>query len=201
MNNKRNIAGLFSIICFFGFMLSCTSCAYVPEKVQVAYEPIMHSNPVATAIGTNVVVNVIDNRRNGKRVSSKKGDYGIELAGIKLEGELADEVANAVITELESLGCTIATGGMEIEVEIQKFYNEFKQGFFRARGIAELILAVSVKKSDGNIVYSKTIMGFGENDKMWVQSGKNAKAALDTAFNDAIHRLVSDQAFLQSLKK
>ena len=187
---------LFSIAC-----LGLAGCSYVSENVQVSYQPMIQSNSKVPIADTNVTVMVVDNRRDGKQVGRKKGDYGIELASIKLKGDLANEVAAAVQTELQNLGCNIKEGNLGVEIEIQKFYNEFKPGFMGGRGIAELILGVSVKKSDGHIVYSKTIIGLGENDSVWAHSGKNAKVALDGAFNDAVHKLISDQAFLQTLRK
>jgi uncharacterized lipoprotein YajG len=195
---KNKITPMKKVI-FLGFVC-LVGCSYVPEKVSVSYEPLTKSTHATLAIEADVDVTVVDNRRDGKKVGHKRGDRGYELASITLKGELAEEIAFALKGELQALGCTIQPGGVAVEIEIQKFYNEFKQGFLGHCGVSELILGVHVKKFDGSIAYSKTITGVGENADVWLHSGKNAKVALDEAFNDAIHKLMNDQAFLQTLK-
>ncbi len=195
-NKSRTFLPFLCLIFLFGL----SGCIYLSEKINVAYQPIVRSEYIA-ALPLNVEIQVVDNRREGNQVSCKKGEHGIELASINLKGSLADEVKAAMRLELQSLGCSVGYGNAIVEIDIQKFYNEFKPGYFKGRGVAELIIGVNLKKKDNEIVFSKTIIGIGENSNVWFQSGKNAKTALEGALCDAIHKLVNDQAFLQALKK
>lgn len=181
-------------------LLGLSGCKYMSEKIEVSYEPLFLT-PVTAATDVKVDVSVVDSRREGTQVSRKKGDHGIELASIKLKSDLAQEVAQAVKTELKSMGFRIAPGNARVEIEIQKFYNEFKQGFFNDRGVAELMMNVHVKKKDDTITYSKTVFGIGEKGGVWAHSGKNTKAALESALRDGIGKLLKDQAFMQALTR
>jgi uncharacterized lipoprotein YajG len=186
-----------------GWMLlgMLTGCGYVPEKVALSYEPMLVSEPPLAAAGKQIGITVADHRRGGKEVSRKKGDHGIERAAIRLKGNLADDVERAVQLELSQLGYVVGTGTVRIEIEIHKFYNDFKQGFFTDRGVSELFLGVHVLHRDGRILFSKNIIGLGEKGGVWVQSGKHAKHALEAALSDAIYKLVKDPSFQQALKQ
>jgi uncharacterized lipoprotein YajG len=184
---------------FLSAILALPGCMYVPERVQVSYQPTQQSHETPPLVWKKIGILVTDNRRDGKQVSCKKGNYGVELASIKLRGNLADAIENAIAAELNQFGYGVGEGDPVIEVEIQRFYNDFKRGFVKSRGVAELFLGVHVKKMDGAIVYSKNIIGLGENGNVWIQSGENAKIALESALTDAIHKLIKDQYFRQAL--
>lgn len=189
---------------FLGFLvllLGLTGCNYIPEKVDVSYEPLIQFTPTIQANAAPLDVIVVDSRREGAQVGCKKGEYGIELASIRLKNNLAEVIQEALRTELKSRGFSISTQGNVIEIDIQKFYNDFKPGYITHRGVAELLLSVHVKKNNGDIVYSKNIIGSGENQRIWLTSGKNAKIALDAALSDAIHKIVNDPSFVQCLLK
>lgn len=189
---------LFSLACSLAVL---TGCSYVPENVDVSYEPLQYTNKIENASKILVDVQVVDNRRDGKTVSRKKGDRNVERASIRLANDLSEEITRAVSSELYNRGFGIQTGDTAVQIEIQKFYNEFKEGFIGSRGLSELILSVNVTKHTGNIHYSKMIIGIGENDSVWIHSGNNAKRALNAALSDAIHKLFNDRAFLQALTR
>lgn len=186
-------------------LLSClTSCSYVPETISVKYQPTKEVLPIATAEKVRLGVQVFDNRRHSTKVGFKKGDGYVEMAAIRLDGSLPDVISKGLETELKNRGFKIDSEENRqamIEVEIQKFFNDFKKGFFTDRGVAEIIFSVHVKKGNGDIVYSKTIMGLGERDGLWMHSGSNCRAALEEALTDAMHKLLDDQAFIQALTK
>lgn len=187
-------------ILFLLSLLFCFSgCSYVPERVEVSYNPLQQAEKIEKAAEVNVSVQVVDNRRDGKTVSRKKGDYNIERASIQLSNDLSQEITWAMSTELLNRGFNLAENGTHIDIEIQKFYNEFKEGFFGSRGLSELILSVIVTKKEGSIFYSKMIIGIGENDSVWIHSGNNARRALNAALTDAIQKLFNDRSFIQSL--
>jgi uncharacterized lipoprotein YajG len=178
-----------------------TGCSYVPESISVNYKPTLESQPVAGAENIHVEVQVVDNRRHGTKVSYKKGDGYVEMAAIRLDGSLSDAISTGVQEELKKLGFKIGPGHASVEIEIQKFFNDFKKGFFTDRGVSELIFGVHVKRPNGDITYSKTIMGIGERDGLWMHSGSNARKSLEEALTDAIHKLLQDPSFIQALTK
>lgn len=186
-------------------VLAClTGCSYVPETISVKYQPTKEVLPIASAEKVSLGVQVFDNRRHSTKVGFKKGDGYVEMAAIRLDGSLPDVITKGLETELKNRGFKI--GSQEnrqamIEVEIQKFFNDFKKGFFTDRGVSEIIFAVHVKKTNGDIIYSKTIMGLGEKDGLWMHSGSNCRAALEEALADAIHKLLDDPSFIQALTK
>lgn len=174
------------------------SCAYIPEQVGLDYMPRAISMDSPCQKQGQVYVYTIDNRRCAE-VGCKKGDGGIELASIHLTDDLADVINQAVTMEIENLGFGIAQGDVVVNIEVNKFYNDFKPRILSWNSVAELFMNVNVVRPDGMIVYSKTIIGMGENNRVWFASGQNAKLALDSALHDAIHKLIQDQAFLQAL--
>ena len=195
-NYTRNLLKTFY---FIVGLLVCSSCSYLPERVELTYTPIKNPESLISAPYVDVSVHVVDCRRSGKTVGRKKGKYGVEHASIGLSSDLIQEITDAMLTELHRRGFNLAYGGVEVQIEIQKFYNEFKEGFFGGRGISELLLSVNVVNKEGMITFAKTIMGIGENNNVWIHSGNNAKKALDSAMNDAIYKLIRDRAFLQAL--
>ncbi|MES2344605.1 MAG: YajG family lipoprotein, partial [Chlamydiota bacterium] len=166
---------------FFLLLIFLAGCSYMPERISLAYVPLQHSLKMDPPSDTRVSVYVVDNRRNGKTVSYKKGDHNVERASIQLSCNLSEEITDAVTLELHNRGFNTEKGSTQIHIEIQKFYNEFKEAFLGSRGVSELILSVTVAKSSDNIYYSKMIIGIGENDSVWIHSGNNAARALNRA--------------------
>lgn len=176
------------------------SCMYIPEKISVEYQSRLQLASIPPLNGSIVSIHVADSRRGGPELGSKKSSTGAEMASIRLQNNLIQEITNALTSELRNAGCTIETGQTLVDIDIQRFCNEFKQGFFTDKGNAEFFMSVSVRKPNGVIVYAKTIMGFGQNPSVWLHSGENARIALNEAFNDALGKLLNDPAFIQSLK-
>lgn len=197
MKSKACILAAISISCFLG---TFSSCCYIPENIEVAYQPSISCLSKSALKDVIVDIRVIDSRRGGKEVGLKKGENGIHLAAIKLSNNLCEEISKVLTTELKQYGCTIGEGHHLVEVDVQKFSNDFQQGFFADKGNAEFFISVTVRKPDGMIAYAKTILGFGENRGIWVHSGENAKISLNNAFNDALSKLLTDPAFIQALR-
>ena len=86
-----------------------------------------------------------------------------------------------------------------VQADIQKFWSDFKLGLFSGSAEAELIMTAMVKRPDGSIAFSKTILGNGREPGVQIMGGKNAKAALDRAFQDCVTKLMTDQEFLTAI--
>ena len=171
------------------------------DNISLDYTPVIENSPVKDAHLVNVDVKVIDNRRGGKDVGRKKDTHGIELGSIRVEGDLSEKISEMVKSSLRAQGFNLSPGNFTLEIELQKFYNEFTHQFFGSRGVAEAVFGVQLKTRDGQIVYSKTIIGLGENDDVYIHSGKNAKIALQDALQDALNKLFHDQHLAQILLK
>lgn len=93
--------------------------------------------------------------------------------------------------------------GSEIlaEVELVKFYNDFKTGFWSGDAVGEVVMGIKVKKADGNITYAKSITGTYTETGVQLASGNNAKTALEGALRDAVAKLTKDDEFIKALLK
>src|SRR5437763_5405171 len=94
---------------------------------------------------------------------------------------------------LRNRGFEVGKGSVSVKAELQKFYNDFKTGFFSGDAVAEVVINVQVQKSDGSVRFVKVVSGEGKEPNIQLSSGTNAKAALERALSDAISKLFNDQ--------
>jgi uncharacterized lipoprotein YajG len=178
--------------------LGMNACALTTEKISLGYAPSSRATQVAGAANAGVAVSVTDSRDVRDRVSSKKNGYGMETAAIVANEDVAATVARAVELELRARGFRVGKGSVAVAVEVNKFYNDFKTGFWAGSAEAELVMNAQVK-SNGSIVFTKLVSGRGSVPSLQIMNGTNAKTALDGALKDAIQRLVDDPAFLNAV--
>lgn len=174
-------------------------CALTTERVNLAYTPQSYAAKVQSAETVNLTVQVSDARIIRDRVSAKKNGYGMEMAAIVADGDVAASLAQAIQTELRARGFGVNGGPILVAVELSKFWNDFKIGFWAGSADAELVMNVQVRKADGTILFSKLVTGNGNVPSLQIMNGSNAKLALDAALNDAVSDLVNDRAFLDAL--
>ncbi len=120
------------------------------------------------------------------KVSYKKNGYGMEMGEIISDNDVIELVSKSIKTELQNRGFMVDGGDVEVNIEMIKFYNDFKSGFFAGDASAEIIMRVQVKQKNGNIPYNKTITGAYTEQNIQLATGSNAKKALDGALKDAI---------------
>lgn len=176
-------------------------CAASKDYISVNYAPQTNVAALPGADHIAVHVDVSDVRSIHDRVGSKKNGYGMEMAEIIATNDVPTLVKTSIQQELSSRGFKIAEGDVTVLVELSKFLNDFKVGMWSGDAIAELTMSVQIKKSDGNIVYSKLVNGEGEKLKIQLASGTNAKIALEAALQNAVVRLFSDPLFTDGLLK
>lgn len=181
-------------------ILSCllTSCALTRDYVDVEYKPYSVPQRVAGAENVEVAVHMNDLRVK-ENVGCKINSYGIEMANIMANNDVAEVFKNAVIWELQQRGFVIAYEGSNLNIELCKFFNDYKPGFFSASANSEAVLNVILRKKDGMIVYSKTILGFGEEETCFLTGGNNASLALERSLYHAVQRLMNDPDFIWAL--
>ena len=64
------------------------------------------------------------------KVSAEKIGYGMDMADIVTKQNLPALMKSAVEQELAKLGFQIGSGTVAVNLEITKFYNDFKMGLF-----------------------------------------------------------------------
>ena len=184
-----------------GFVMASlfSGCALTKDHVSLSYVPQANAPKYVGASAVGVRVAVIDNRAIKDKVSAKKNAYGMEMAAILSNEDVADTLKKAIEAELANRGFRINSGGVAVVAELNKFYNDFKTGFFSGSTAAEVTMNVQIKRADGSIGYAKLISGTGGLEHIQLMLGSNAKVALDAALKDAVAKLCNDRTFITAL--
>jgi uncharacterized lipoprotein len=177
-----------------------SGCALTKDYVVLSYDPQVNIEKIKEADTVKVKVEISDVRTIKDKVSSKKNSYGMEMAPIIAQNDVADTLKKAIEAELKNRGFELADGSVLVLAELNKYYNDFKTGFWSGRAVAEVVMNVQVKKPDNSIFYSKMIAGENSHT-VQLASGTNAKFTLDGALKDAISKLFNDTSFMDSLFK
>jgi uncharacterized lipoprotein YajG len=187
-----------------GGLLAITSldgCAASKDYISLHYTPQPNVTAISGADHASVKVEVSDVRSIHDRVGVKKNGYGMEMASIIATNDVVAVLKNSIRDELSNRGFKLNDGDVTVLIELSKFYNDFKTGMWSGNAIAELTMSAQIKKSDGNIIYSKLVTGEGEKLKIQLASGANAKVALEGALANAVLRLFGDPLFIDGLLK
>ncbi|WP_298645378.1 YajG family lipoprotein [uncultured Tistrella sp.] len=181
-------------------LLMLSACAFTEDSIPVHYTAPANLELVQGASDVTLEVVGQDGRvANRDRISSKKNGYGMETARILAANDVVAEVANAVRTELQSLGFTIGEGGIHVVIETQTFYNDFKTGFWSGDAVAEVAFMLTATKPDGTLVYSRAYRAVGMNKDIMMASAENAAPALEEALREAVRQVVQDKALHAAL--
>ena len=181
-------------------ILSLGACALTVDEVDVNYNTAGGAAVLGGASNVQINVSASDARASNRdRISVKKNGYGMEMAAIVARQDIPTAVSKAIETELSARGFQLGKGPVFVLVDINKFYSDFKMGFFEGEAVAEVMLTTQVRNADGKLVYSKTYSAEGVEEHIQLASGSNAKAAVEKAFAAAIAQMVGDDFFIQSL--
>lgn len=181
-------------------VISASGCALNKDYVDLEYIP--EEGVVSKVDGADLVevsVKLADVRTTKEKISCKKNGYGMEMADIISNNDVVTLVAKAVEDELRNRGFKITEGSVHVEIELNKFYNDFKTGFWSGSAASEVVMNVQVKSPDGNINYAKSITGLHTKEGIQLMSGNNAKMALEEALKSAISTLMNDSSFIAAL--
>jgi len=197
-HSARRIALLAALIC-----PTLGACAFTTDTLAPGYQPQPWARRVNGAEQVAVRVEVRDMRRDRARVSVKKNGYGMEMAPIVSATDVAAFVRANIALELARRGFTVGQTGLVVNVDLRKYFNDFKLGFMSGDATAEVIFDVSAyqmgPEGAGPPIFLGHFEGAGENNGIQICSGENAKVALDAAFMDAMRLMFSDQRFLAAL--
>ena len=190
------------ILMALALALVTSGCALTTDSIDVPYERGTDAAPAVVPGASNAAVRVsaTDGRTTYRdRVSSKKNGFGMEMAAITATNDIPQSVGDAVKAELAARGFNLGPGGADVTVEVLKFYNDFKNGFFAGDAVADVALQVTVLRPDKSIAYAKYYDASGTEPNIQLAVGSNARRALIIAFRNAVNSVVNDGEFLQAV--
>ncbi len=176
------------------------ACALTTAEIDVPYQPTEKPAVIDGASSATVDVVSTDGRTSYRdRVGSKKNRYGMEMAAIVATNNIPKTVGDSVKPELSQRGYNIGPDHAQVSVEVVKFYNDFKTGFFSGDAYSEVAFNVKVMRPDKTLAFSKYFDGNGTAPNIQLANGSNAREALIIAFRNAIHSVVNDPDLLKAL--
>lgn len=179
-----------------------SGCALTVDRIDIPYQGRANITVVEGAEKVNVNVTNEDKRTVFKdRVGTKKNGYGMEMALIVATNDVAKTFSDAISFELENLGFKVAEGGKTVKVELIRFYNDFKMGFFAGDAIADGLINVLVTNKKGDVIFVRSYEGGAIEPNTQLATGKNARAALIKAMTDIIGKVAQDKDLHAALLK
>src|SRR5689334_19678138 len=152
--NKRLVA-----ITLYGVVVALSGCALTTDRIDIGYDQKQGIVQMPGANKVSVAVQVADLRQDKGKVSSKKNGYGMEMAPIVATEDVAVTIRRAIEQELRARGFQLAAGTalVQIAVDLTRFYNDYKTGFFAGDAVADLNMSVTVKSSKGELLYTRQV--------------------------------------------
>jgi uncharacterized lipoprotein YajG len=179
---------------------SLSGCALTTDEVSLDYHSVTHQNEITGARAIRVQVTASDGRApNRDKVSVKKNGYGMEMGSIISTQSLPDLLKAAVQQELAKKGFQIGSGSVLVNVELNKFYNDFKMGFVTADAVSEVTITAQVITLNGRILYARNVTGDANEGGVMLANGSNAKLSLEKALSTCVDHLVNDPNFTQAI--
>jgi uncharacterized lipoprotein YajG len=182
-------------------ILLCSGCALTTAQIDVPYQTTAGATAgIPNAATVSVAVTTTDGRTTYRdRVSSKKNGYGMEMAAIVASNDLPASITDAFRQELSARGFRMGPQGATVQVELVRFYNDFKVGFFSGDAVANVAFNVKVLSPADGIAFTKFYEGNGTEPNVQLAGGDNARAALVKAFAASVNNVVNDPDFIRAL--
>lgn len=181
-------------------LLPIVGCALTSEEIEVRHgsPAALASLPGAAAVGVSVVAQ--DARpSNRDRVSAKKNGYGMEMAPIIARNEVVAETREGVEAALRQRGFAIGGQDARIELEVQRFWNDFKVGFWSGDAVAEISVQLRLLDRAGQIAFTHTYNAEFRNAPVYIFTGENARIALEGALRQLVQRIAEDPTLARAL--
>lgn len=169
-----------------------TGCAWTDETVNLTYAASHAPTHVANAEQHTVLVSADDGAGVSNRVAMKKNGYGMEGGTISSSIDPAQTIRDAVSSELSEKGYKIGPGGVQLDVTLTRFYNDFKVGFFTNDAVADFGATVKIIGADGIIVFTKNFVASGIENNLLLMTPDHAREALDKALAAGVSAIVND---------
>jgi uncharacterized lipoprotein len=190
-------------VAVLGAVTLVSGCALTTDRIDLTYTPQLVAPAVPGANEITVAVQVIDDRQDKTKVSTKKNGYGMEMAPIIANEDVAITIRKAIETELGNRGFKLSASDAIVQVvaDLTRFYNDHKTGFFSGDAVADLTMSVNVKSKDGSVLYNRQIVAQGIEPNTQLATGNNARIALEKALQDGMAKLFADNDFIAALTK
>lgn len=178
-----------------------SGCALTTDRIELQYNQQQGVAQIPGANNVSINVQVIDQRPDKSKVSSKKNGFGMEMAPILAIEDVTVTVRRAIEQELRARGFQIDSDAalVQIAADLTRFYNDHKTGFFAGDAVADLNMSVTVKSKKGDLLYARQVIAQGIEPNTQLMSGENARLALNRALENGMKSLFEDQAFLAAL--
>ena len=176
-----------------------SGCALTTDNIDVPYSPKSNfAVMLAGAEKVTIEVQNEDHRIIKDCVSKKKNAYGMDMAKIIATNDIAQAFADAVAMELENLGFKIGEGGKIVKVDLHRFYNEFKMGFFSIDATADGHIDVSILDKHNRILFKHSYK-CAATDTVQLALGHNARAVLVKVMTAIVVKVATDENFQKAL--
>lgn len=194
--NTRNIA---IVSCLA--LVTLSGCALTTDRIDLQYSQQAGVSQIPGANNVSVSVQVADQRQDKSKVSAKKNGFGMEMAPIVANEDVAVTVRRAIEQELQARGFRLGSEAalVNIAADLTRFYNDHKTGVFAGDAVADLNMSVTVKSKKGGVVYTRQLTAEGIEPNTQLMTGNNARLALNRALENGMKMLFEDQAFLSAL--
>ncbi|MDJ0391148.1 YajG family lipoprotein [Roseomonas sp. E05] len=181
-------------------LLTLANCAFTTDYIDVTYGAARSQPQLPGASAVGLTVTAEDARTDHRdRVSSKRNGFGMDTAPILSTTDVVAETSRAIGAELMAKGFRLGGNDARVEVDVLRFYNEFRMGFFAGDAVSEITLNVQVLDRLGRPVYSRIYSAKGLEPNIQVMVGHNAEASLNNALKKVVPLVVDDPAFLNVL--
>ncbi len=182
-------------------VINLSGCALTTDRIALQYNQQQGVSQIPGASNVSVNLQVVDQRQDKSKVSSKKNGYGMEMAPIIAIEDVAVTVRKAIEQELQARGFQLDSDAARVQIaaDLTRFYNDHKVGFFSGDAVADLNLFVTVKSKKGDLLYSRQVVAQGIEPNTQLMSGENARLALNRALENGMKSLFDDQSFLSAL--
>jgi len=181
-------------------LLFLSGCAVMEDQIDINYVGRGNIEVVDGADKVNLTVTKADRRSVYKdRVGVKLNGYGMEMAKITSKKDVSEIFSKAVTFELENLGFNIASGGKTVKVELVRFYNDFKIGWWAGDAVGDGLIQILVTSNDNKILFSRTYEGGFIHKNIQLATGGNAKIALEGTLTDLIAKIAGDKELHDAL--
>jgi uncharacterized lipoprotein len=123
----------------------------------------------------------------------------MEMAAITASNDIPSTVTEAFKQELNERGFRIGANGALVHVDLVRFYNDFKTGFFSGDAVANVAFTVKVSAPNGATTFAKYYEGTGTEPNIQIAGSDNARTALIKAFSSSVNSAVSDPEFIRAV--
>jgi|LakMenE18May11ns_1017448.scaffolds.fasta_scaffold9779981_2 uncharacterized lipoprotein len=190
---------LINTLTFIAVLIFTTGCALTTESIDIPYNLIQGVSKISGADHIAVVVTVNDNRPDKTRISNRVNEFDVEKAPFVTNQAVDFTIRHAVEQELKIRGFNVAQKSpLEIEIDISRFFNNYKANFYSSIAMSNFQIDVIVKSNSTKQIFHRQISTQGIEVSSFM-TAENASLALSQALKNGIETLFGDSAFISAL--